>query len=132
MHGQHVQSWLCFQHPWHPFLCAALRSQGCPVRQGGVTAARSGLSSAATLRQVGGKWLGWWIVAAAAVSQIGQFEAEMSSDAFQLLGMAERGFLPAALAKRSRHDTPTLAICCSSIGILMLVCFDFVQVSWGI
>lgn len=78
--------------------------------------------------QVGGKWLGWWVVAAAAVSQIGQFEAEMSSDAFQLLGMAERGFLPAALAKRSKHDTPTLAICCSSIGILMLVTFNFSQV----
>ena len=67
-------------------------------------------------------------MAAAAVSQIGQFEAEMSSDAFQLLGMAERGFLPAALAKRSRHDTPTLAIICSSVGILMLVCFNFTQV----
>lgn len=23
---------------------------------------------------VGGEWLGWWIVAAAAISQIGQFE----------------------------------------------------------
>ncbi|KAK9801360.1 hypothetical protein WJX73_010869 [Symbiochloris irregularis] len=79
-------------------------------------------------QMVGGKWLGWWVVAAAAVSQIGQFEAEMSSDAFQLLGMAERGFLPAALAKRSKHDTPTLAICCSSIGILMLVTFNFSQI----
>ena len=78
---------------------------------------------------MGGKWLGWWIVAAAAVSQIGQFEAEMSSDAFQLLGMAERGFLPSVLAKRSKHDTPTLAIICSSLGILSLVTFDFMQVS---
>lgn len=48
------------------------------------------------------------MVAAAAISQVGQFEAEMSSDSFQLLGMAERGFLPKALAKRSRHDTPTV------------------------
>lgn len=48
------------------------------------------------------------MVAAAAISQIGQFEAEMSSDSFQLLGMAERGFLPKALAKRSKHDTPTV------------------------
>ena len=58
--------------------------------------------------QVGGHWLSWWMVAAAAISQIGQFEAEMSSDSFQLLGMAERGFLPKALAKRSKHDTPTV------------------------
>lgn len=68
------------------------------------------------------------MVAAAAVSQIGQFEAEMSSDSFQLLGMAERGFLPAALAKRSRHDTPTLGVILSSLGILTLVTFDFTQV----
>ena len=49
------------------------------------------------------------MVAAAAVSQIGQFEAEMSSDSFQLLGMAERGFLPKSLARRSKHDTPTVS-----------------------
>ena len=49
------------------------------------------------------------MVAAAAVSQIGQFEAEMSSDSFQLLGMAERGFLPKGLARRSKHDTPTVS-----------------------
>ena len=59
--------------------------------------------------QVGGHWLSWWMVAAAAVSQIGQFEAEMSSDSFQLLGMAERGFLPKGLARRSKHDTPTVS-----------------------
>lgn len=59
--------------------------------------------------QVGGHWLSWWMVAAAAVSQIGQFEAEMSSDSFQLLGMAERGFLPRGLARRSKHDTPTVS-----------------------
>ena len=55
-------------------------------------------------------------------------QAEMCSDSFQLLGMAERGFLPAVLAKRSRHGTPTLAIILSSLGILMLVTFDFLQV----
>jgi amino acid transporter len=31
----------------------------------------------------------------ATVSNVGQFMAEMSSDSFQVLGMAERGFLPA-------------------------------------
>ena len=62
------------------------------------------------------------------VSQIGQFEAEMSSDSFQLLGMAERGFLPACLARRSRYETPTLAIVLSSVGICFLSMFDFRQV----
>ena len=54
-------------------------------------------------------------------------QAEMCSDSFQLLGMAERGFLPAVLARRSRHGTPTLAIVLSSIGVLGLVSFDFLQ-----
>jgi hypothetical protein len=60
--------------------------------------------------QVGGNWLAWWIVLAAAASQIGQFQAEMSSDSYQLQGMAERGFLPKALASRSKHGTPTYGI----------------------
>lgn len=67
-------------------------------------------SQAVLCLQVGGHWLSWWMVAAAAVSQIGQFEAEMSSDSFQLLGMAERGFLPKALGRRSKHDTPTVSL----------------------
>ncbi len=31
-----------------------------------------------------GPWLGYWMLAAAAVTNIGQFEAEMSSDAWQV------------------------------------------------
>ena len=50
---------------------------------------------------IGGFWLKWWIQAAAAMSNMGLFEAEMSSDAFQLLGMSEIGMLPAIFASRS-------------------------------
>ncbi|KAK6117035.1 hypothetical protein DH2020_049279 [Rehmannia glutinosa] len=39
---------------------------------------------------LGGVWLRWWIQGAAAMSNMGMFVAEMSSDSFQLLGMAER------------------------------------------
>ncbi len=83
---------------------------------------------AAVARRVGGPWLAWWVVAAAAVSAAGQFEAEMSSDAFLLLGMAQRGFLPARLAGRSRRGTPGLAIALSSTGILLLVPLSFLQI----
>ena len=48
----------------------------------------SHIDAAPPLPQVGGKWLRWWMIAAAAVSQIGQFEAEMSSDSFQLQASA--------------------------------------------
>lgn len=50
---------------------------------------------------IGGAWLKWWVEAAAAISNMGLFEAEMSSDAFQLLGMSELGMLPAMFASRS-------------------------------
>ena len=36
---------------------------------------------------IAGRWLGVWIVLAAAVANIGLFEAEMTSDAFQMMGM---------------------------------------------
>lgn len=49
---------------------------------------------------MGGFWLKWWIQAAAAMSNMGLFEAEMSSDAFQLLGMSEIGMLPSVFASR--------------------------------
>ena len=83
---------------------------------------------AAVASRVGGPWLAWWVVAAAAVSAAGQFEAEMSSDAFLLLGMAQRGFLPARLAGRSTRGTPGLAIALSSTGILLLVPLSFLQI----
>ena len=43
----------------------------------------------AAANEIAGSWLGYWIVVAAAASNIGLYEAEMSSDAFQLMGMAE-------------------------------------------
>lgn len=78
--------------------------------------------------KVGGKWLAWWIVVAAAVSQLGQFEAEMSTDSYQLQGMAERGFLPSVFAHRSKYGTPTVAILASSVGIMAMASFNFLQI----
>lgn len=40
---------------------------------------------------IAGRWLGVWVVLAAAAANIGLFEAEMSSDAFQLMGMVRCG-----------------------------------------
>ncbi|PRW20630.1 putative polyamine transporter isoform A [Chlorella sorokiniana] len=79
-------------------------------------------------KQVGGAWLAWWVVAAAAVSQVGQFEAEMSSDSYQLQGMSERGFLPSVFNHRSKYGTPTWGILASSIGVAGIVFLDFGQI----
>jgi amino acid transporter len=57
-----------------------------------------------------GPWLGAWTVFAAGISNIALFQAELSADAFQLMGMADRGYLPKVLGTRSRHGTPTYGI----------------------
>jgi amino acid transporter len=77
---------------------------------------------------VGGVWLGWWMGASAALSNMGMFEAEMSSDSFQLLGMAERGMLPRCFATRSVHGTPTLGIIASASGVLLLSSLSFQEI----
>ncbi|KAL7574619.1 hypothetical protein ACA910_002971 [Epithemia clementina (nom. ined.)] len=68
---------------------------------------------------IAGPWLGAWLVFAAGISNIAMFQAELSSDAFQLMGMAERGFLPKVFATRSRHGTPTYGII---VGTIVIVC----------
>ncbi|KAI3881001.1 hypothetical protein MKW92_053864 [Papaver armeniacum] len=77
---------------------------------------------------IGGVWLKWWIQAAAAVSNMALFEAEMSGDAFQLLGMSEMGMLPAFFASRSKYGTPTISILCSATGVLFLSWLSFQEI----
>lgn len=77
---------------------------------------------------LGGAWLGWWMEASAALSNMGMFEAEMSSDSFQLLGMAERGMLPRFFATRSAHGTPTLGILASATGVILLSWMSFQEI----
>uniref|UniRef100_A0A0D6R609 Amino acid permease/ SLC12A domain-containing protein n=1 Tax=Araucaria cunninghamii TaxID=56994 RepID=A0A0D6R609_ARACU len=79
-------------------------------------------------KMVGGVWLRWWMEAAAAVSNMGMFEAEMSSDSFQLLGMAQRGMLPEVFGIRSRYGTPLLGILFSASGVLLLSSMSFQEI----
>ncbi|VFQ92213.1 unnamed protein product [Cuscuta campestris] len=77
---------------------------------------------------VGGVWLRLWVQGASAVSNMGMFLAEMSSDSFQLLGMAELGMLPEVFAKRSRHGTPVVGILFSASGVLLLSWLSFQEI----
>ncbi|KAL6648074.1 hypothetical protein ACP70R_012298 [Stipagrostis hirtigluma subsp. patula] len=64
---------------------------------------------------IGGAWLKYWIQAGAVLSSVGMFEAQLSSGAYQLLGMAELGLLPAVFARRAtRFRTPWVAIAAST------------------
>ena len=77
---------------------------------------------------LGGVWLKWWINAAAAMSNMGLFVAEMSSDSFQLLGMAEREMVPEFFAMRSSYGTPLVGIIFSASGVIMLSWLSFQEI----
>lgn len=62
------------------------------------------------------------------MSNMGMFVAEMSSDSFQLLGMAERGMLPEFFAKRSRYGTPIFGIMFSASGVIFLSTLSFLEI----
>lgn len=77
---------------------------------------------------IGGTWLGGWTVFAAGISNLALFEAELSSDSYQLMGMAERGHLPKVFAWRSaRFDTPTFGIFVCTLVIIAMSVADFTQ-----
>jgi amino acid transporter len=64
--------------------------------------------------------LGAWTVFAAGISNIALFQAELSADAFQLMGMADRGHVPKLFSQRSRHGTPTYGILLGTAVIVVL------------
>lgn len=76
---------------------------------------------------LGGHWLGAWTVFASAISNIALFEAEMSGDAYQLMGMADRGLIPQFFRKRSRFGTPTNGILVGTFVIFLLSVASFDQ-----
>jgi L-asparagine transporter-like permease len=74
--------------------------------------------------EVAGPWLAAWTVLAAAVSNIGLYEAELSGDAYQLMGMADRGLIPKVFSKRSRFGTPTNGIL---VGTFVIFCLGVAE-----
>ncbi|KAJ0978608.1 hypothetical protein J5N97_014082 [Dioscorea zingiberensis] len=75
---------------------------------------------------IGGKWLKLWIEAGAVLSAIGLYEAQLSSNTFQLLGMAELGLLPRSLSTRSKwFNTPWLSILVSTLITLSISFLSF-------
>ncbi|EEF35317.1 amino acid transporter, putative [Ricinus communis] len=78
---------------------------------------------------IAGKWLKYWIEVGAVLSAIGLFEAQMSSSAYQLLGMADLGFLPQFFAKRSKwFNTPWVGILLSTIITLGVSYMNFTDI----
>ncbi len=59
--------------------------------------------------EIGGKWLGNWIVVGAGFALVALYFGEMSADSLQLMGMAELGQVPLIFATKSRYNTPTVS-----------------------
>jgi amino acid transporter len=97
---------------------------------------------ATAIADVDGVWLEGWLVFAAGVTNIALFQAEMASDAFQVMGMADRGYLPGIFSTRSQYGTPTYGILLGlTIVLLMsvsdlesiieLLNFNYAMCVWG-
>ncbi|KAL3519096.1 hypothetical protein ACH5RR_021685 [Cinchona calisaya] len=84
-------------------------------------------------QMISGKWLKIWIEIGAVLSAIGLFEAQLSSSAYQVEGMAEIGFLPKFFKVRSKwFNTPWLGILLStavSLGVSYLSYTDIISLA---
>ncbi|KAJ4847560.1 hypothetical protein Tsubulata_015375 [Turnera subulata] len=78
---------------------------------------------------IAGKWLKYWMEVGAVLSVVGLFEAQLSSSAYQLLGMADLGMLPKFFAVRSKwFNTPWVGILFSTMITLAVSYMDFTDI----
>ncbi|XP_040994548.1 probable polyamine transporter At3g13620 [Juglans microcarpa x Juglans regia] len=78
---------------------------------------------------IAGKWLKVWIEIGAVLSVIGLYEAQLSSCAYQLLGMADLAFLPQIFGARSTwFRTPWVGIFLSTLIALAVSFMSFVNI----
>lgn len=73
---------------------------------------------------LGGRFLQYWVLASAAVSNVGQFVSEQAANSHQLLGMAQLGYLPVCFNRRSSHGTPTLGLLLGAVLAVPLATFQ--------
>lgn len=78
---------------------------------------------------IAGKWLKYWMEIGAVLSIVGLFEAQLSSAAYQLLGMSDLGFIPRIFGERSKwFNTPWMAILVSTVIALAMSFFTFTDI----
>ncbi|KAI3688255.1 hypothetical protein L1987_81966 [Smallanthus sonchifolius] len=84
---------------------------------------------AVAAQTISGKWLKIWIEIGAVLSGIGLFEAQLSSCAYQVLGMADLGIIPKFFGVRSKwFDTPWVGILISTLITLSVSQMDFTDI----
>ncbi|KAI3523495.1 hypothetical protein L1887_01666 [Cichorium endivia] len=84
---------------------------------------------AVAAEMISGKWLKIWIEIGAVLSAIGLFEAQLSSCSYQVLGMADLGFLPKFFGLRSKwFGTPWVGILLSTVITLAVSPMNFTDI----
>lgn len=82
---------------------------------------------------IAGEWLKIWIEIGAVLSVVGLFEAQLSSCAYQLLGMADLAFLPRSFGLRSAwFNTPWVGILISTLIALAVSYLDFADLIYTV
>ncbi|KAK2641490.1 hypothetical protein Ddye_023253 [Dipteronia dyeriana] len=78
---------------------------------------------------IAGKWLKICVEIGACLSIVGLYEAQLSSCAYQILGMTDLGFLPQVFGMRSRRfDTPWVGILISTLVALAVSYMEFANI----
>lgn len=78
---------------------------------------------------IAGKWLKYWIEIGSVLSGIGLYEAQLSSCAYQILGMANIGVLPKFFGLRSKwFNTPWVGILLSTSIVLAVSFMNFTDI----
>ncbi|KAL2507969.1 putative polyamine transporter [Forsythia ovata] len=78
---------------------------------------------------IAGKWLKYWIEIGAVLSVIGLYEAQLSSCAYQILGMANIGVMPKFFGSRAKwFNTPWVGILLSTMIVLAVSYMNFTDI----
>lgn len=79
--------------------------------------------------EIAGKWLKYWVEVGAVLSVIGLYEAQLSSCAYQILGMANIGVVPKSFGTRSKwFNTPWVGILLSTLIALAVSYMNFADI----
>jgi amino acid transporter len=78
--------------------------------------------------RVSGPWLSSWILLAAMLASVGQFQSLLSSCAYQIEGMASMGWLPEVFRKRTIHGTPVVGIAIAISSVTLLIQLSFIRI----
>lgn len=71
--------------------------------------------------EIGGRWLGNWIVCSSGICLLAQFLSDTAAESMMIQSLAEQGHIPSIFRRLSPHKTPTV----SNVFYFIFVVSDF-------